>query len=170
MPKIFHIKEINFELRDSRIPEFSWHTSQLLANQANSKHLQFDIRSLDSGKFSFPYHAHRASEELFYIISGEATLRTPEGFQKVVTGDIIFFEEGPTSAHQLYNHTDSPCIYLDIRSSFGIDVAEYPDSGKIFVSPFREIFEISSKTDYYKGEEDVAKKWPAEIIRKSDET
>ena len=168
MPKIFHIKEINFEIRESRVPEFRWHTSPRLANQSNSKHLQFDIRSLDSGKFSFPYHYHRASEELFYIISGEATLRTPEGFQKIATGDILFFEEGPTSAHQLYNHTDSPCVYLDIRDLHGIDVTEYPDSGKVNILPFMEIFETISKTDYYKGEENVTSKWPVEIIRKSE--
>jgi uncharacterized cupin superfamily protein len=170
MPKIFHIKEINFEIRESRIPDFRWHTSPRLATQVNSEHLQFDIRSLDSGKFSFPYHSHRASEELFYVISGEATLRTPDGFQKVMTGDIVFFEEGPTSAHQLYNHSDSPCIYLDIRSFFGIDVTDYPDSGKINVSPFMEIFENTSKTDYYKGEEEVSKKWPAEILKKTEDS
>lgn len=166
MSKIFHSKDIKLEMRDSRIPEFRWHTSPGLAKMANSKNLQFDIRSLDAGKFSFPYHSHRASEELFYIISGEATLRTPEGFEKVIPGDIVFFEEGPTSAHQLYNHSDAPCVYLDIRAAFGIDVTDYPDSGKINVSPFMEIFENTSKTDYYKGEENVAKKWPKEIIRK----
>jgi uncharacterized cupin superfamily protein len=168
MPKVFHIKELNFEMRESSIPEFRWHTTRFLAKIVDSRHLQFDIRSLDPGKFSFPYHSHRASEELFYIISGESTLRTPDGFQKVITGDIVFFEEGPSSAHQLYNHTDSPCVYLDIRSFFGIDVTDYPDSGKINVSPFMEIFENTSKTNYYKGEENVSGKWPEDILRKNE--
>ena len=78
----------------------------------------------------------------------------------------FFFEEGPDAAHQLYNHGDSPCVYPDIRTAFGIDVCEYPDSGKINVLPFQEIFESSSKVGYYKGEEDVANKWPREIIQK----
>jgi uncharacterized cupin superfamily protein len=44
---------------------------------------------------------------------GEATPRSPEGFQKVCEGDIVFLEEGAKGAHQLYNHVDSPCIYLE---------------------------------------------------------
>ncbi|UCF94788.1 MAG: hypothetical protein JSW39_11745, partial [Desulfobacterales bacterium] len=87
MPKIFNAKKTSFEKRESRISEFSWHTSPRLAELSNSKHLQFDIRSLDPGKFSFPYHFHRAAEELFVILSGAATLRSPAGFQKVSEGD-----------------------------------------------------------------------------------
>lgn len=166
MPKIFSTENIQFRKIEPNIPEFIWNKSPRYAKLADSKHLEFDIRSLDPGQFSFPYHFHRAAEELFYIISGEATLRSPEGFQKVAQGDLIFFEEGPSSAHQLYNHSDSPCVYLDIRTTFGIDVCEYPDSGKINILPFNEVFESDSKVDYYKGEEQVTSHWPKEIIRK----
>ena len=167
MPKVFHYRQdLRLEKRKSRISEFEWHMSPRLGQLVNSKYLEFHIVSLDSGKFSFPYHFHRASEELFMILSGEATLRSPEGFQKVVQGDIIFFEEGPSSAHQLYNHGDYPCVYLDLRTTFGIDVCEYPDSGKVNILPFLEVFESSSKVEYYTGEKDVARKWPKKIIQK----
>jgi len=166
MPKIFSTKSVTFEKRQSRIPEFLWHTSPNLAELSNAKHLQFDIRSLDSGKLSFPYHFHRAAEELFVVLSGEATLRSPEGFQTLSEGDIVYFEEGAQGAHQLYNHGDVPCIYLDVRAAFGIDVCEYPDSGKINILPYRCIFENSSVVDYYLGEENVLEKWPKELIRK----
>jgi uncharacterized cupin superfamily protein len=166
MPKIFNVKNISFENTKSRLPEFLWHTSPRLAELSNAKHLQFDIRSLDSGKFSFPYHFHRAAEELFLILSGEATLRCPEGFKKVSEGDIVFFEEGAKGAHQLYNHNDHPCVYLDIRTTIGIDVTEYPDSGKVNILPERQIFESSSAVDYFKGEENVTAKWPKEVLRK----
>jgi uncharacterized cupin superfamily protein len=166
MPKIFNVKNISLEETKSRIPEFLWHTSPRLAELSNAKHLQFDIRSLDPGKFSFPYHFHRAAEELFLILSGEATLRSPEGFQKVSEGDIVFFEEGAKGAHQLYNHNELPCVYLDVRTTIGIDVTEYPDSGKVNILPERQIFESSASVDYYKGEENVAAKWPKEVPRK----
>ncbi len=166
MPKIFNVKKISFEKTRSRIPEFLWHTSPRLAELSNAKHLQFDVRSLDSGKFSFPYHFHRAAEELFLILSGEATLRSPEGFQKVSEGDIVFFEEGAKGAHQLYNHSHLPCVYLDVRTTPRIDVTEYPDSGKVNILPERQIFEGSSYVDYFKGEENVAAKWPKEVMRK----
>jgi uncharacterized cupin superfamily protein len=166
LSKIFNVRNMSLEARECRLPEFTWHSSPRLAKQVGAKYLQFDVRSLDPGSFSFPYHFHRAAEELFVILSGEATLRTPEGFQKVSAGDLIFFEEGLEGAHQLYNNTDSPCIYLDVRTSMGIDVCGYPDSGKVNILPYMEVFESSSSVDYYQGEENVAAKWPKELLRK----
>jgi uncharacterized cupin superfamily protein len=166
MPKIFNAENISLEKRIGRIPEFAWHTSPRLAELSNAKHFQFDIRSLDPGKFSFPYHFHRAAEELFVIFSGEATLRSPEGFQKLSKGDVIFFEQGAEGAHQLYNHGDSPCIYLDLRTTIGIDVCEYPDSGKVNILPYMQVFESSATVDYYQGEENVTGQWPEELLRK----
>ncbi len=166
MPRIFRKKDLRFEKRESLLPEFAWHTSPKLAKAVNAQYLDFDVRSLDPGLFSFPYHFHRAAEELFFILSGVATLRSPEGFQKVAPGDLVYFEEGPASAHQLYNHGDSPCVYLDIRTTPGIDICEYPDSGKINILPRLEVFESASKVGYYKGEDQVARHWPKKILKK----
>jgi hypothetical protein len=64
MPKIFNQKSISVEKKEKRIPGFSWHTRPMLAGLAQAKQLQFDMRSLDPGTFSSPYHFHRAAEEL----------------------------------------------------------------------------------------------------------
>jgi uncharacterized cupin superfamily protein len=94
-------------------------------------------------------------------------LRSPEGFQKISEGDIVYFEEGASAAHQLYNHGDVPCIYLDVRTTIGIDVCEYPDSGKVNILPYENnIFESSSAVNYYKGEEGALEKCPKELIQK----
>jgi len=37
------------------------------------KNLNFDLRQLDPGQFSAPYHFHRFAEELFMIIVGSVT-------------------------------------------------------------------------------------------------
>lgn len=158
MAHIFNNENISFKVRQSPIPEFSWHTSEVLSEMANSKHLKFYVRSLDPGKYSYPYHFHRNAEEIFVILSGKATLRTPEKFTELKEGDIVFFEIGPTGAHQLYNHTDEPCKFLDIRTETGFDVCEYPDSGKININN-NEIYEIDEPVDYYKGEDKVKEKW-----------
>jgi uncharacterized cupin superfamily protein len=93
------------------------------------------------------------------IIAGSATLRTPDGLEIVGVGDLIFFETGEAGAHQLYNHTTEPCIYLDIRTFIGFDVCEYPDSNKIFIVPTHEIFGKDSGLNYFDGEEKVREKW-----------
>jgi uncharacterized cupin superfamily protein len=123
--------------------------------------LVFDFRSLGPGKFSFPYHFHRNAEELFYIISGKSSLRTPTGIIEVGSGDLVHFEIGEGGSHQLYNHTESACVYLDIRTFEHIDITEYPDSNKVALLPSIEVFEKSDMTNYYKGEEKVLEIWCA---------
>ena len=125
----------------------------------NPENLNFDLRQLNPDQYSVPYHFHRYAEELFMIISGSATLRTPNGLEIVNSGDLIFFEKGKTGAHQLYNHTTETCVYLDIRTYIGYDVAEYPDSNKILIAPSREIFNIDSQVSYFDGETKIKDKW-----------
>ena len=86
-------------------------------------------------------------------------LRTTNGLVEVSEGDIIFFETGPEGSHQLYNHTQQACNYLDIRTEIGFDVCEYPDSGKINIRSYQEIFQSEDRVDYYKGEDNVREKW-----------
>jgi len=166
MPLIHRLSEIELRKNKSPISHFSWESSLPLAEISKSKYLHFDIKSLFPGKFSYPYHFHRNAEELFIILEGEATLRSPEGYQTISKGDIIFFEEGSSGTHQLYNHSDGQLVYLDLRTRANIDVCEYPDSGKINILPAMDIFEEESKVSYYTGEEGVKNKWPEELLKK----
>lgn len=123
------------------------------------QNLNFDLRQLDPGQYSAPYHFHRYAEELFMIISGSATLRSSNGLDIVDTGDLIFFETGEQGAHQLFNHTEEPCIYLDVRTFIGYDVCEYPDSNKLLMAPSFEIFNKDSQREYFEGEENIRDIW-----------
>jgi len=153
-------KELEFVNNPSTPTQFDLMTIMpRLSKITNAKQLIFDIRQLNPGKYSFPYHFHRNSEELMYVISGEMTVRTSDKLEVIRPGQMVFFELGETSAHQFYNHTDSPCMYLDIRTNMGFDVTEYPDSGKVNVFPFGLIFEKDMQVDYFKGEENVEKIW-----------
>ena len=93
------------------------------------------------------------------VISGSMTLRTLDKLDKVETGDLIFCETGESGAHQFYNHSTEPCIYLDIRTFIGHDICEYPDSEKLFIAPSFEIFEKKSNVGYFKGEQNILEKW-----------
>lgn len=151
---------VEFKEDPNRIDNYRLFTaSPRLTTLANSKNLFFDLRLLNPGQFSFPYHFHRNAEELITILSGSMTLRSENGLEVMSEGDIVFFEMGETGAHQFCNHSSEPCTYLDIRTFLGMDVCEYPDSGKINVLPAYEVFEKDSKVDYYKGEENVIGKW-----------
>jgi len=117
------------------------------------------LKQLNPEQYSAPYHFHRYAEELFMIVSGSATLRTINGLDVVKSGDLLFFETGETGAHQLFNHTTEPCVYLDIRTFIGYDLCEYPDSNKIFLAPSNDVFNKDTKADYFEGEENIREKW-----------
>jgi len=160
MATIFKNDKIEFKEDPNKIDNYRLFTaSPRLASVVNSRNLIFDLRLLNPGQFSFPYHFHRNAEELMMVISGSMTMRSPDGFEIIGKGDIVFIETGETGAHQFFNHSTESCTYLDIRTLIGIDIVEYPDSDKINVMPAYEIYEKKSKVNYFKGEENILEKW-----------
>ncbi len=160
MPTIF--KPDQFEFKQGPFNKTPFGLLTLMPNlcrQVDAGRLIFDIRKLPPGEYSFPYHYHRNAEEVMYIISGSMTLRSPQGFQIVNEGEVIFFETEEGGAHQFFNPTGNPCTYFDVKTFYGMDVVVYPDSGKLMISQYNEVFEHEKQADYFKGEENVADKW-----------
>lgn len=159
MPRIFRQEDIEYNELQSDLKPYKWLSSPRLSEIGNSKDLFFNMRKLDPDKYSYPYHFHRNAEEVLLILKGSATLRTSKGLETIIEGDILFFEKGDSSAHQLYNHTSEPCIYFDLRTNNGFDIAEFPDTNKIIIEPNKEILEKGAQVDYFKGEEKVEQIW-----------
>jgi uncharacterized cupin superfamily protein len=80
-----------------------------------------------------PYHFHHVQEELVVVLRGRPTLRTPEGVRELAEGDVVHFPTGPDGAHSLANESDEPVRLLWVSELADVEVAEYPDSGKIRV-------------------------------------
>ena len=160
MSTIFKSENREFKENPGRIDHFRLFTDASRARSGlDPKNLNFDLRLLNPGQFSSPYHFHRNAEELFVMLSGSITVRTPNGLEVMSAGDMIFFEMGEAGAHQVYNHGIEPCIYLDIRTFTGADICEYPDSGKTIVIPSMQVFEKEYRVSYFKGEENILEKW-----------
>ncbi|MCL3854078.1 cupin domain-containing protein [Parabacteroides sp. GYB001] len=160
MATILKSEEREFKEDSNKIDNFRLFSDiSRIKKRVNPENLNFDLRQLNPDQYCAAYHFHRYAEELFMILSGSATLRTPKGLEVVTSGDLIFFEKGETGAHQLYNHTTEPCIYLDIRTFIGHDICEYPDSNKIFLVPSYEIFNKDTQVNYFDGEENIQEKW-----------
>ena len=106
-------------------------------------------------KSAYPYHFHHKDEETFYILSGEGLLRTPAGERKVKAGDVLFFPAGPDGAHRLTNTSPTEnLVYIDFDVIHDLDVAEYPDSGKIGVwgKGINKVYLRDENVGYYEGE------------------
>lgn len=115
---------------------------------------------LPPGKKSFPMHSHQVTDEALFVVSGHAKVRTPEGLTPIGPGDFVSFPPGGP-AHQLVNDGTEPLVYLGIGVSKGVDVVEYPESGKLaaslgaFPTGKRFIFKKDSQVDYFADDPDA---------------
>ncbi len=107
------------------------------------------------GKAAYPYHYHLQNEEVFYIIKGSGTLKTPSGDKTVSEGDFIFFPANEEGAHKLTNASETDMlVYIDFDTNNPLDVAFYPDSSKvgIFGKSVRQLYRTTDQVEYYDGE------------------
>ena len=144
------------------------HESAPLAHQMGAQKLGFHAEILAPRCFSCPYHFHHSEEELFLVLEGEATLRQNGQFRRVTKGDLIFFSNTPEGAHQFYNHTDRPFKFLALSTMDPLEVCEYPDSKKVYVSKIKKVFQAGQEVDYWKDEENPKKYWPKEGSNEHD--
>ena len=126
---ILDLLSLEMETHVSEGTRYAGSYTGLAADQA--RELGFNVSILEPGCFSCPYHFHHAEEELFLVLQGEATLRTPEGFRVMKAGELAFFPTGPGGSHQFYNHTDEPCRVFGLSNKSKVEVCEYPDSEKV---------------------------------------
>lgn len=76
---------------------------------------------------------------------------------------MIFYNVGPESVHNMYNHTDKVFKYLAISNNSDTDACEYPDSKKINKSGV--ITQNGQVVNYFKDEENPAQYWPEHALR-----
>jgi len=112
------------------------------------------LYGIPPGKAAYPYHYHAQNEECFYILSGTGTLKTPTGERPVGAGEFLFFPAGECGAHKLTNTGDADLVYLDYDAEHDVDVAVYPDSGKIGVwgKGINQVYRTEDQVGYYEGE------------------
>ncbi len=107
-------------------------------------------------KAAYPYHYHTANTEVFYIISGNGIIETPDGIKSITTGDVIVCPRDEKSAHRITNTSETEVLtYLDCSTLNTPDVVFYPHTGKLGTlvnGKAGHFFKTDSQVDYYKGE------------------
>ena len=81
-----------------------------------------------------PMHMHYGVEEMFFVLSGTLTVRTPEGEEELSPGDVVYFPEGRDGLHTFSNPTDEPVRMLGISTKRFPDVVAYPERGVAWVA------------------------------------
>lgn len=114
------------------------------------------VYELPPGQSVCPYH-YEYVEEWLLVLDGDVVLRTPEGEQGLVRGDLVCFAPGPSGAHKVSNRSEQTARVLMFSSAREPSVAVYPDSDKIGVWPGNDddrvmLRRADGHVDYYDGE------------------
>jgi uncharacterized cupin superfamily protein len=118
--------------REIEEPGFGVRLSRLAA-ALGAELLGASVYELEPTQRGMPYHLHHASEELLLVLRGAVAVRTPEGEVALQEGDLMLFRRGRSGAHQVINRADDVARYLVVSTRIFPEVAEFPDTGKIFV-------------------------------------
>ncbi len=156
-----NVFEAELEVDAEDPPGFRVRYAQLGVD-AGCERLGASIYELPPGEALCPYHAHLANEEMLVVLAGRPSLRTPEGWRDLDTGEVVGFPIGLEGSHQVANYSDEAARVLMVSEMNGPDIAVYPDSGKILAreqppgrpsTGYRKLFRDADEVDYWDGEQ-----------------
>lgn len=135
-----HMKELTVK----NIQNIEAEVNEQNGNKFTVKHviapdsMHIDFVEVEPNCFAYGYHWHEVDEEAFYIISGEASVRTAKGELNLKQGDIITFPTGEQGAHVIKNTSKTEkLIYLDFGRNEKAEIVHFPDINKIMaIGPY----------------------------------
>ena len=74
-------------------------------------------------------HMHFGAEEMFFVLSGRPSLRSPNGEEELAPGDVVFCPEGRAGLHTFSNASAEPAKILALSAGGFPDVVAYPEQG-----------------------------------------
>ncbi len=155
MKEIKHVNIIGVEQKyRHEHPDYEYYRRSFLPT-GEAAQCTVAVYELPPGKAGFPYHYHIKNEEVFYILSGTGKLKTPQGERAVQAGDMLYFPANENGAHKLTNVSETEnLIYIDFDTHNDLEVAVYPDSGKIGVwgKNLNQLYRLADQVEYYEGE------------------
>ena len=101
-----------------------------VSSRIGASKLGYAVVRLAPGKRAWPYHSHYVSEEMFYILEGEGTLRHADEEYPLRAGDFICSPADPQQPHQIINTSNTEMSYIALGTQDQTDIFLYPDSNK----------------------------------------
>ena len=117
-----------------------------------AERLGYAVMRLARGETLCPYHWHTREEELFVVMAGTPTLRTPHGTFALRAGDCVAFVTSPLGAHRISNEAVETAVVLAVANTDAGDVCYYPDSRKLLVESTGTLVHETPQLDYFEGE------------------
>ena len=135
-----------------------------VGRQAGAEHIGASVYELPPGEALCPYHWHAGNEEMVIALSGNPSIRTPDGWRQLEPGEVVPFPRGAEGAHQVANRSDEEARVLLLGELNGPDVILYPDSEKVGAmsrppgsvaqeGEVNVVFRLGDGVDYFLDEE-----------------
>lgn len=128
------MKEIIVKNRDNIDPKIQnqngnkFTVKNVIPQDASNK-CQANFVEVEPGNHAYGYHYHEENEEVFYIISGEALVKTEGGDVHLKQGDIICFPANKKGFHVISNPSKTEkLVYLDVGSANIPDVVHFAET------------------------------------------
>jgi uncharacterized cupin superfamily protein len=99
-----------------------------------------------------PYHYEIGFEEWLVVLTGNPTLRAPDGEHELRAWDLVFFPDGEEGAHKVTNNTGEDVRVAILSNKSDPGAAVYPDSQKLGAWPPGKLFRLADAVDYWDGE------------------
>ena len=104
-----------------------------LGRELDAAHCSIGVYELAPRQSAADYHFELTREEWLIVVSGELTLRTPDGERVLRAGDTVAFVPGEASAHAMRNDADEPARFAMPSTLEESRSVVYPDSGRVAV-------------------------------------
>lgn len=99
---------------------------------------------VDPGKYAYGYHYHEENEEVFYIISGEASVKTEKGAVHLKQGDVICFPADVNGSHVISNPSKTEkLVYLDVGTANKPDIVHFTGTDAGMVVSRKDVFHFT---------------------------
>jgi uncharacterized cupin superfamily protein len=130
------------------------HRAARVGGQLGAELLGASLYETPPGEKLWPYHWETGCEEFLVVVTGRPVLRTPDGERQLAPGDVVHFPEGEPGTHQLRNDTGAPFRVLIGSTKSPLNVAGYPDSGKVLIEMpgRRRMLRDGPELDYWQDE------------------
>ncbi len=120
-----------------------------IGRRLGAQKLGYNLTVVPPGKQAFPFHSHRANEEMFFVLEGEGEVRIGAERHPIKQGDVIACPAGgPETAHQIVNTSNAELKYLAVSTRLSPEVCDYPDSAKFGV--YAEVVSVDGKPQLFR--------------------
>lgn len=95
---------------------------RLVGPQIGASRVDLHINTINAGSAPGPYHIHTNAENVYYVLAGQAAIRSDAETYLINAGQVAFIP--PRIPHAISNEGDGELVIIEIYAPAGADFEE----------------------------------------------